>query len=62
MNQTIALKSGWTVLRRMITLLVISVLALALPLTTAQAYSGYPTFDISEVKKDQSVTIQIKNL
>ncbi len=60
-NSTIV-KSGWRVLRLMMTLMVIGILALALPLVTAQAYSGYPTFDISEVKKDQSVTIQIKNL
>ncbi len=62
MNNSTVLKFGWSGLRLMITLMVIGVLALALPLTTAQAYSGYPTFDISEVKKDQSVTIQIKNL
>lgn len=62
MNNSLTLKSGWSALRLMITLMVISGLTLALPLTTAQAYSGYPTFDITEVKKDQSVTIQIKNL
>ncbi len=62
MNKTRFFKSAASGLRWMITLMVISVLTLALPLTTAQAYSGYPTFDITEVKKDQSVTIQIKNL
>ncbi len=62
MSKTMSLQTGWQGLRLLITILVIGILAVGLPLTTASAYSGYPTFDISEVKKDQSVTIQIKNL
>lgn len=38
------------------------ILALFLPLSLAQAYSGYPTFDIVSVKPDESVTIKVVNL
>ena len=37
-------------------------LAIAIPLGTAKAYTGFPTFDIISVEKDVSVTIQTVNL
>src|SRR5574340_1046104 len=40
----------------------IIVLAFVIPLGAAQAYTGYPTFDILSVEKDVSVTIQTNNL
>ncbi|MEW6649088.1 MAG: hypothetical protein AB1453_02745 [Chloroflexota bacterium] len=62
MNASLDNKTFLPAFRLGITLLVIAVLALAMPLATAQAYSGYPTTSIVEVKKDQSVTIEVKNL
>ncbi len=40
----------------------IIVLAFVIPLGAAQAYTGYPTFDILSVEKDVSVTVQTNNL
>ena len=40
----------------------ILVLTLLLPVTSALAYSGYPTFDITTVKPDESVTVKVINL
>lgn len=40
----------------------IIILAFVIPLGAAQAYTGYPTFDILSVEKDVSVTIQTNNL
>lgn len=44
-----------------ITVLIL-VLVFAIPYGAAQAYTGYPTFDILSVEKDVSVTIQTNNL
>jgi hypothetical protein len=48
--------------RLALTVLVIAVLAFAFPLSAVQAYSGYPTFDVTSVEKDVKITIQTKNL
>lgn len=62
MSASLNFKSISAALRLGITGLVIAVLMLAAPFASAQAYSGYPTTSIVEVKKDQSVTIEVKNL
>lgn len=50
------------IFRPAIIFVLILVLAFAIPLGAAQAYTGYPTFDILSVEKDVSVTIQTNNL
>lgn len=49
-------------LNQMLILVLILTLAIAIPLGTAKAYTGFPTFDIVSVEKDVSVTIQTVNL
>ena len=54
-------QTGW-LLRLALTALVIAVLAFAMPLAAVQAYSGYPTFDVTSVEKDTKITIKAYNL
>jgi len=49
-------------IRQAVVVLVIIALAIAIPIGTAKAYTGYPTTSIVSVEKDVSVTVQIKNL
>jgi len=50
------------ILWRALVLFVLIAVTVAVPMSVAQAYSGYPTFDIADVAKDVSVTIQTHNL
>lgn len=62
MTQTIFFNRFSTAGRPLIVVILILVLAFAIPFGSAQAYTGYPTFDILSVEKDVSVTIQTNNL
>jgi len=50
------------VFRFALTLLIVAVLAFAFPLSAGQAYTGYPTFEITDVEKDTKITIKTANL
>lgn len=62
MTKTSVFNTPNRVFRKATFAILILVLVLSISFGAAQAYSGYPTFDIVSVDKDVSVTIQTKNL
>lgn len=62
MNAIVRSLTSRRVVRLAVVLALVLTLAVAIPLGTARAYTGFPTIDIVSVDKDVSVTVQTHNL